>query len=263
MKASPLFFRHEGLVTRQLGARCPGLVPTVVDVEPAEGWMLMEDHGGVALGEQPPNRWARGLETIAEIQRAWTGHTDELVALGARIRPLDALAQAVPSLIEQDAIGPHLSADDAGRWNTAVPALVEACHRLADLGPPDTVAHGDLHPWNVVVRDHRDLVFDWTDAAVSHPFVDLLTYLIRTTDLEARREMLRTYLGCWGDVLPPDQLREAGELALVVSGLYQVEAYLHIVTRLDPADAATFDGAPADWMRKTLRALADGIGAAW
>lgn len=263
MKASPPFFRHEGLVTRQLGVRCPRLVPTVVDVEPDEGWLLMEDHGGVVLGEQPPNRWAGGLETIAEIQRAWTGHTDELVALGARVRSLDALAQAVPSMIEHDATRPHLSADDADRWNAAVPALIEVCRRLAELGPPDTVAHGDLHPWNVVVRDRHDLVFDWTDAAVSHPFVDLLTYVIRTADLDARREMLTTYLGCWADVLPPDQLREAGDLALVVGGLYQVEAYLHIVTQLDPADAATFEEAPADWIRKTLRALSDGIDAAW
>lgn len=263
MKASPPLLRHEGMLTRHLATRVPDLVPTVVALEAAEGWMLMEDLGGRMLGDEPVEGWSAGLQVFADIQRAWSRHTDQLIEAGVRELPLGHLAAAVPAMTEDPFAGPYLSAEDLARWRDATPAMVAACLRLEELGPPPTLAHGDLHPWNIVVRDGGYVVFDWTEATISHPFSDLLTFVIRTPDVEARRAMLDAYLSKWTDVLPGPELVEAGDLALVVGGLVQVDMYLTERPELHPADLGELEGAGADWMRRTLRVLDDGIEATW
>jgi hypothetical protein len=153
--------------------------------------------------------------------------------------------------------------DDVARWRSATRALEAACHRLEELGPPPTLAHGDLHPWNIVVRDGGHVVFDWTEATITHPFTDLLTFVVRTPDVGGRRAMRDAYLSRWADLLPPRDLAEAGDLALVVGGLAQVDMYLTELPDLDPADLGELEGAGADWMRRTLRVLDERIEATW
>ncbi len=75
--------------------------------------------------------------------------------------------------------------------------------------------------------------------------------------------MLDAYLSKWADVLPGPELVEAGDLALVVGGLVQVDMYLTERPELHPADLGELEGAGADWMRRTLRVLDDGIEATW
>ena len=58
---------------------------------------------------------------------------------------------------------------------TEAPRLLDACDRLAALGPGPTVMHGDFHPWNVLRADERIVVIDWSDAAMGHPFTELAT----------------------------------------------------------------------------------------
>jgi hypothetical protein len=263
MKASPAWLRHEGVLTQRLSTRAPEVLPTVVAVEPDEGWMLMEDLGTRLLGDESVDRWGDGLQVFADLQRAWSAHLDELVEVGTRERPLARVAEWVPTMPDHPFAGPFLSAEEAARWRAATPDLVSACRRLDELGPPSTLTHGDLHPWNIVVRNGGHVVFDWTEATITHPFADLLTFVIRTPDVAARRAIRAAYLARWADVLSPAALEEAGDLALVLGGLIQVDLYLSGLGLLDPADLGELEGAGADWMLRTLRVLEDGIDAAW
>ena len=56
------------------------LVPEVIAVDDAQGWMLMRDLGAVALGDQDESLWHEGLVAHADVQRSWLGRTEELVA---------------------------------------------------------------------------------------------------------------------------------------------------------------------------------------
>jgi hypothetical protein len=91
------------------------------------------------------------------------------------------------------------------------------------LGRTDDLlaAGAELHPWNVVAGQDGPRIFDWTDAAVAHPFLDLVTYIMRTDDFALRRYLLERYLGLWSKYLSSDDLHAAGQLALVVGALYQ------------------------------------------
>jgi aminoglycoside phosphotransferase (APT) family kinase protein len=172
------------------------------------------------------------------------------------VRSLPALAAEVHAWAEDDDAMAELGPEHRDQWTASAPALVEACRRLHEIGPGPTLVHGDFHPWNVVLGSAGVRIFDWTDAAISHPFVDLATYLPRTTDLSVRRHLLETYLEAWKDQLPADLLQEAGRLAIVVGSLYQVQTYRVLQPTLQ---GGMFDGSDVRWMKRSIERLRHGL----
>jgi hypothetical protein len=256
MKASVHAFRHEAVLTQALARHMPEVVPEVLAVEPAYGWLLMRDMGAQELGHQDASRWGAGLESLAAVQQSWLGQATELARLGVPVRSLPALAAEVHAWAEDDDAMAELGPEHRDQWTASAPALVEACRRLHEIGPGPTLVHGDFHPWNVVLGSAGVRIFDWTDAAISHPFVDLATYLPRTTDLSVRRHLLETYLEAWKDQLPADLLQEAGRLAIVVGSLYQVQTYRLLQPTLQ---GGMFDGSDVRWMKRSIERLRHGL----
>lgn len=259
LKCSAPLFHQEAAVTGLLAEVTPELVTRVAAVEPDEGWLLMYDHGDAVLGERPQDAWVDGLDILPRIQRSWVGRTGELTRAGAPVRSILELAEVAPTFATREALASGLSADDRRAWDAAIPDLVAACLRLDALGPPPTLVHGDFHPWNVADEPAGPRIFDWTDAAISHPFTDLAVYATRPDDVATRRAMRDAYLAHWSDQLEPAALAEAGELAIVVGTLYQVEAYVRIVESLDVDDLWDLAPAVGSWARAAIATLADGI----
>lgn len=259
LKASTPIFGHEAAVTAALAEATPDVVTRVAAVQPDEGWLLMGDHGDAHLGDGPPERWALGLEVHATIQQAWTARTGELAAAGAAVRPLAELAADLPQFATRDALASQLSDADRRAWDAAMPGFVVACRSLDELGPAQTLVHGDFHPWNVADESAGPRVFDWSDAAISHPFTDLAVYATRASDVALRRAMRDAYLARWAAQLKPPALARAGDLAIVVGTLYQVDSYLRIVESLAPDDIWDLGMATGSWARAAVEALRDGI----
>src|SRR6185436_15478872 len=122
--------------------------------------LLMSDLGNRQLGNEPEAAWADGLRRLGELQRAWVGHGEELIAAGAQHRPIAMLREALPGLLELDRFGERLDAAMLERWPSVQPRLADACTELEDIGLPEALIHGDAHPWNVAVTDHGPAVFD-------------------------------------------------------------------------------------------------------
>jgi aminoglycoside/choline kinase family phosphotransferase len=253
LKCSGEHFRAEAAVTRALAARSPLLLPDVVAVEPERGWLLMRDLDAPELGDQPESTWGVGLDALAALQQTWLGRTDELLALGAEDRPLTALAVWVEELATDAELLNHLTPDERAQWSAAVPAMVESCRRLADLGPGPSLVHGDFHPWNVTAGAGGARVFDWTDASVAHPFLDLVTYVMRSSDPGRRGTMLRRYLEHWTAHLSADALEEAGRLALVVGALHQAHTYVQLIPTVMPDDLGQLRNGDVQWIRRAMR----------
>jgi hypothetical protein len=259
LKATSALFPQEVPVTALLATRTPGLTPAVISTNPAEAWLLMVDNGGRPLGEEPEASWVAGIETHARIQRAWAGDVATVRAAGAPHRPLAKLAVAAAAIGQDAATMARLDNGLAAAYRAAVPRLVEACARLEAIGLDESIVHGDLHPWNVAVRDGGCVVFDWSDAAVGHPFIDLVPYVFRARDVAVRRAMVDAYLAQWSDVSSREQLQQAAALALPLGCLYQVVSYRAIFAGLDPDDLDDMHDADIDWLDRTLRALDQGI----
>ena len=259
---APLF-RAEARITRALAGRTPDLVPEVIDIEPSEGWLLMRDLGSRTLGELPEADWARGLGVLARVQRAWLHRPDGLVAAGAERRPMTHLIDRLPGILEIDGLGDRIGPELREAWPGTLARLNDACHELADMGIPDALIHGDLHPWNIAMSDTGLRAFDWSDAAIGPSFVDLAVFLGRTNDVRLRMAMRDAYLDEWADVAPRARLERATELAMAVGSIYQVVTYQTLLPALPPEDSAEFAGADADWLGRAIVGLEHGLNAAF
>jgi hypothetical protein len=261
LKCAAPVFGHEASITHALARRTPDLLPTVIASEPAENWLLMRDYGGRLLDRGPEAAWVEAVPRLVELQRSWIGATDDIAAAGGQTRPIDDLAAAVPAMLDRDDLGGRLAPDVREAWIAAIPRLVDACAALIELGVPDTLVHGDLHPGNIVVSTNGPVVVDWSDAAVGNPFVDLATFLVRTKDRELRRRLFDAYVAGWDGLVPHARLEAAGQLAMTVGSLYQVATYQALIPALDEPDRATFTGADTSWLKRTLDALERGLDA--
>lgn len=259
LKCSAPVFRAEAVLTAALAAVTSDLVTPVVSVEPAEGWLLMRDHGSQLVGQMPVADWVRGLEAYGDLQRAWSERGSTLIEIGVPIRSLGALADAVPGMADHPLTSPHLTDADRAAWHAATPSLIAACRRLDALGPPATLVHGDLHPWNIVVQDGRYRVIDWPGAALGHPFVDLALYLFQMDDHDTRRHLRDAYLIGWSGVIDGAALAEAGELALTVGCLDQALLARNFRAALEPADPRQMNPFDAQMLRRALAVLTAGI----
>lgn len=259
-KCSAEAFRHEAVATQALSGLMPELVPEVIAVDGARGWMLMRDLGAGELGDQDESLWFEGVVAHAGIQRLWLGRSEELVALGLPIRSLTDLATQVGAMTQDTALLGRMPPDLREQWLAAEPMLVESCRRLDEIGPGPTLVHGDFHPWNVAFGSATTRVFDWTDAAVSHPFVDLATYVFRSQDVTVRRRLVNAYVDAWSMVGSGASLREAAALGLVVGALYQVQTYRALLPTLmgNGADDG-LAGADLDWIKRTLSRHEQGL----
>ncbi len=148
----------------------------------------MRDLGAPLLGDQAESSWGLGLDALVRLQQTWLGRSEELLALGAEDRPLASLATWVGETVDDVELLSLLAPDERRTWLGAVPSMVASCQRLADLAPGVSLVHGDFHPWNVVSGADSVRIFDWTDASVAHPFLDLVTYIMRTTEKCAQGE---------------------------------------------------------------------------
>ena len=252
-KCSSEAFRHEAVATQALAGMMPELVPEVIAVDGARGWMLMRDLGAAELGDQDESLWFEGVVAHAGIQQLWLGRSEELVALGLPIRSLTDLAAQVAAMTQDTELLGRMPPDLRERWLATEPMLVESCRRLDEIGPGPTLVHGDFHPWNVAHGPRTTRVFDWTDAAVSHPFVDLATYVFRSHDVSVRRRLVDAYVDAWSMVGSEASLREAAALGLVVGALYQVQSYRALLPTLmgNGADDG-LAGADLDWINRSL-----------
>ena len=249
-------------MTQALAGRSREYLPDVLAIEPDRGWLLMRDLDAPLLGDQPESTWQLGLDALAGLQQEWLGRTGELLAAGAGLRPLGQLADWVNgTALDPDLMGLAPEARDA--WLASVPAMADACASLDRTGPGASLVHGDFHPWNVVAGRDGTRIFDWTDAAVAHPFLDLVTYIMHTGDLALRRHLLQHYQQLWSRYLSPDDLQAAGRAALVAGALYQAYTYSQLLPTVMPDDLAQLRDGDIDWLRRALDRLDRGIQGAY
>ncbi len=172
--------RHEAGVHAVVAARRPDRVPPLLAADPTTGWMLADDAGRrlreVVADERSLERWHDVLGGYADVQLACEPDVAALLAAGAPHRPLETLAGDYATLVA----GLAERVDDLDpRYAAAVATVGELADRLASYGIAETVQHDDLHDAQVFVHpDGRQLVLDWGDAVVSHPFLTLAVTLL-------------------------------------------------------------------------------------
>jgi Phosphotransferase enzyme family len=221
---SPLFV-NEPVVTTALAALFPDHVPAPLAVDAERRWLALADFGAELEWDTPDAVREDVLRTFARLQIEAASQVDRLLEAGCLDRRLPWLADQaerwLPAIEETGRLpgidaASWLSQDELADLRAAVPHLTAICAELATYVVPPSLVHGDLHLGNVALGPRGYLFFDWTDAGVAHPFLDLLTFFHEDEEeIEGPlRDRLRdAYLSEWTAFEAPERLRRAWRLA--------------------------------------------------
>jgi hypothetical protein len=133
------------------------------------------------------------------------------------------------------------------------------CAELARYRVPMTLEHGDLHPWNIAVRDGAWIVYDWSDSCLSHPFFSMVTMLGRTGSIadcpDADGRLRDAYLQEWTAFEPMERLREAFDLAQSLGLVHQALGYDWIDAHLEESARWEWSGGATNWLQSLLKRM--------
>lgn len=225
----PLFV-NEGRLMETLTRHFPRWIPAPLARHDENSWMLLDDFG--------PNLWQRDKKEAdfapaaaeyARLQQASAQRVEEMLALGCFDRRLPVLAEQIDALLAHPLTATHADADELSQLIALAPRLRERCTQLAAIGLPDTLVHGDLHLGNVAANGDGYLFFDWSDACVAHPFLDMITPYYLEEDEAKRARGKEAYLAAWEGWASRAALEEAWALAKPLAALHQAVSYLHIL----------------------------------
>ena len=250
--ALPFLFAHEPRFLQLASADRPGQVPAPIAIDEQRRWMLLPDLGTPLAASDDVELWIDAVRNHARLQLSYAADPSRLLSYSCADRRLAVLADELDRLLEPNKLTRRLDAGQRAKLPDRVKQLHEAINELADIGVPETLLHGDLHPRNLAVRDGRVLAFDWTDAALSHPFLDLVTFVEKQSPLSADPRVRDAYLAEWEQYTTPPNLRRALTLAEQLGTLYQTITYLHLVDHVTgPTQSSLLRGATT-WTQKLL-----------
>jgi len=222
----PLFV-NEGVTLTNLEKLYPRRVPRPVALAPENGWMLLDDFGAAPDGDATLDNQTRLMQDYARLQINSSQNIEALLSAGCIDRRLDILLSQIEPLLADELSLSLLNPDEREQVKQLAPRLRELLTELTSLPIPSTIIHGDLHAGNVIISADSFLYFDWTDAAVSHPFFDMIH--IFTEEDEIKKSALQAaYLEIWEQNFSKPDVRRAWQLANALYGFYHAVSYRYI-----------------------------------
>ena len=266
LKTLPDFFRAEVGVTCALWHGLPGGAAPVLAADSVRHLLLLRDAG-------EPLSWASSSDPRSE--PGWT--LDDSHALMRHLAAVQRGAESLPLLAGLPDHGPEwvlghlpivfspgacrtgepggLSAEEAGQFLALRPWLEAALHRLAASPIARTLGHGDLHEGNGLRLGANFTLLAWSDASLSHPFLDGGPQYLVPHD--HRREVAETYLEAWAEILPLPELRLLLRDGQLAGELYRALGYLLGIQLHVAPDDHDWEGAHLYHFRALLRLWAE------
>lgn len=240
--------RHEPALAILLARAWPDCMIPVLAADVVRGWLLMPD-GGETLTpsiQRPPGEighWSTVLKLMSEIQRRLIPRTDELFVLGVPDRRPAILPRHYESILARpDRLlageSGALTGSDVDRLRALTNRVVEICAELATISPPDSYIHDDFHEDHIfatrrIDKSWRYVFFDYGDACISHPFIQLVSqprFAANRFDIaeDATKSALREiYLAQWRDFANLPELNRAMGLALIAGCIIRALTWIN------------------------------------
>ncbi|MCY4354403.1 MAG: phosphotransferase [Truepera sp.] len=244
------FIGAEGAITSTLERLFPGRVPTVLAFDAGRGWLLLDEFRGRSIPKGDP-AWLEVVRSYAAMQIECAPLASRLRATGFADRRLEVFRAQIARLFRES--GTVLAREERGRLTKLEARILASLDELYGFGLPETLVHGDLHFGNVVKTDDGPLFFDWTDAAVAHPFLDLFTLLDFDLDSDLAGAVRPSYLEPWLTSWDAHDLDRAFDIAIDLSLVYSAISYQLIVEAQEPADRWQLGGFVEWALRELLR----------
>ena len=215
LKGLPQFFAHEGYAVELLASFAPDSVPSPVLVR--DGWWI-----GRAFPIADDLSLSRLFSTLSTIQGSSRAHLERFRALGVRTVEGSRLFERIVGSLGQAPPRARL------RLGASEDRLLAALEKHDDSAIAHTIVHGDLNPENISMGPESTVIFDWTDIAIAHPFIDLARFSAHPGFSRAAQ----SYAEGWGVHVGRAELA----LAPIWGAAFQLWNYLELI------DDVTRDG---------------------
>ncbi|WP_331747047.1 aminoglycoside phosphotransferase family protein (plasmid) [Streptomyces sp. NBC_00853] len=237
-------FRREPHVVEWLAKHVGAAVPGVLAA--GDTWWLAEE-----FPEERPQAVEDPLEALARVQIATSGRGDEIVALGCPEWTLGQIVSRAAAVSERDDL---IGREDANLIRSLLSRLEYAAEMVDRTGIPNTIVHGDFHSENVRWTDIGWFLFDWTDACVAHPFIDLAVAL-RYESVGSRAQRSAAYEAVWSEAFPRENVRRALKFTDAIGAAFQLVNYAEIIDSFEHPVNEGESLALRDWVRRIEASL--------
>jgi len=261
--------RREFPVSVALSRLFPGFVPDVIATHSTwNGWLTTEFPGSTLDQVQDACAWERAAQTLAELQIASLGKTDQLLGAGCRdlrttslLRLVDPFMDVISQLMEQQRKTPP-SVLGREEMRELARQVKDALTAWAQSNIPDTLGHLDLNPGNILASPDQCVFLDWAEAYVGPPFLTF-QYLIEHLSQTKQQSLIGSqfladhyfsnWLGCVSRVAVTSARRLMPLLAVfacatagdwteaLLSRDERFRGYLRSLTRRMQREASVFD----------------------
>jgi len=222
-KATCDWFRAEASITGALAAFAGEHVPTLIAIDDARAWMLMDQLSGPDLNGRTEFAPAAAA-AVARTQIRSIDHLPSLVTAGCPDRTLQPTLDGFRRLVHDSVEVDLLTPDERAASIEMEPWVAKQIGELFASGIPSAVTHGDCHLGNVAVDGTRVVVYDWTDACVSHPFIDGV-HLARSAGDDHHDAIKAAYTAPWRESGPTAEIDRAWTLAQFGDLVFQAISY--------------------------------------
>ncbi|RLV58049.1 aminoglycoside phosphotransferase family protein [Parashewanella curva] len=244
-------FSNEALLSRYLHSiNMP--TPEVLAIEETHQYQLTKDFGGGLAEDSSATLWADAFEQFAQLQLDSLSYLKDFNKQGCLNRPISDVAAQLQLLIEHPQLQSLLDSEIILATEKAIAKLSHNIDELSQLEIGETLVHGDLHIENVAMSDDQCIFFDWSDACISHPFIDG-TYLYRMPDSQDKTQIIDAYLKPWKQHYQPQQVEQAWQLCEHVCYAHQAISYASMMLHLSPEARVELNTAFQNALSASLR----------
>lgn len=186
--------------SRLLGTLSPlasNFLPQVIASEAHSGWLLLRDHGGVAIGNDDAETMDQAIKNYASLQKQVVGNK-KILNLLPPLRDCDelfaeferALLCEVAHREDERASTSRRAAEIVRTSKARAGALIRLSGQL-----PETINHNDFHEGNIVrCSPNEVLLCDWDDAVRGPPGLSGAGQAVLGASSGAASRSLGTYL---------------------------------------------------------------------
>jgi hypothetical protein len=263
--AASLYFKgtrssthHEAATSLYFHQAYPGKSTGVVSIEETEGWLLMNELGGVPIRQLKDKRmWQEAINEYANLQVSEVVNIERLRKLNIPNRTLFTLREDINNHLE-GMCDTGLSPEEKEAVMKLQPELLKMCDELEELLPVHTIDHGDLHSANIHYDDGKIMFLDWGDSSLTHPFFSTRVFwnsLFELVDndpewLAMIDEFRHCYLQPWTAYAPMEKLDRALKISDQLGCIHRAVSWY---SYLNPsvADQSEFKK-PSQWLQALL-----------
>lgn len=251
---------NEAVLIQLLARLYPAVMPRPLAIDAARDWSLLADFGSEIGWTAPVETREAALTAFAALQIASAAAVDELLTCGCIDRRLPKVIEEIPPLLNDSVLLAMLDPAQQERLLAAAPRLGELCTQMAAYHVPATLVHGDLHMSNIARGEaHGEsqgfIFFDWSDACVAHPFMDVIA-ILHEKDETVQTRLRDAYLAAWTPYASSERLLELWQLAYPICALHQAVSYRYIAHHIEGGyDHPMVQWAIPYWFGKILDTL--------